>query len=452
MTTDVDRLREQLHRASEDVTPSPGLVRHVRTGARARLRRRRATGLLAVAAMTAAVVLGVPAAQTWLGPDLPVPAANEPTAPPATLPDPLAGYSYRTGAVSAAPPGRAVALYQHGFGVELMDLPQAVVVAADADVYRRLDLAEDRAGAETQGDPAPMLLSPDGTLVAVGDHSAVRSDVAVVDLRTGGVRRYPVDGARSVLPVAWSPDGQRLAYLGGPEPTDPHSGSRPTGAVTLLDLETGQGRTLPGEAAEGGVAFAPDGTEVAVQHVGGGSAVQVWDVAGGRERTVELPPGHRLGGADAWSPDGALLATSHGVDGVSFADASGRGGDVPPTLAPGDRGQGRVLGWASPEEVYVLGDDPGGDPSGPDRWWVTRVALDGSGTERLTSVPTSGGSYGVGRFQLASALLPDLRVRPAGDVDRGPWPPLLVSAAALLVLAAVGLLRYAWGRVRRPGA
>ena len=33
-----------------------------------------------------------------------------------TVPDRLADYSYLTGDVSDAPPGRAVALYQHGFG------------------------------------------------------------------------------------------------------------------------------------------------------------------------------------------------------------------------------------------------------------------------------------------------------------------------------------------------
>ncbi|MGZ5404068.1 MAG: hypothetical protein ACXWDL_05420, partial [Nocardioides sp.] len=76
-----------------------------------------------------------------------------------TLPDRLAGYSYLTGDVSEAPPGRVMALYQHGFGVEFMDFPQAVVLAADVDLYRRLDAAEDRSGPESQGDPGPMLLS-----------------------------------------------------------------------------------------------------------------------------------------------------------------------------------------------------------------------------------------------------------------------------------------------------
>src|SRR5688572_30027625 len=86
---------------------------------------------------------------------------GEPDAP-ASLPDRIAGYSYLTADVSSDPPGRAIAVYQHGFGVEFFDFPQALVLGADRDVYRRVDLAERRGGSARQGgDPAPMLLSPD---------------------------------------------------------------------------------------------------------------------------------------------------------------------------------------------------------------------------------------------------------------------------------------------------
>lgn len=43
--------------------------------------------------------------------------------PDVALPDELAGYSYFTGDVSTAPPGRVLATYQHGFGVEFLDFP-----------------------------------------------------------------------------------------------------------------------------------------------------------------------------------------------------------------------------------------------------------------------------------------------------------------------------------------
>ena len=70
------------------------------------------------------------------------------------------------------------------------------------------------------------------------------------------------------------------------------------------------------------------------------------------------------------------------------------------------------------------------------------VPLDGGDPRRLSAVPTSGGAYGVGQFQLASGLLPDLQVREAGDADRGRWPLWLRLAAALGAGAGVaGLVR-----------
>ena len=141
----------------------------------------------------------------------------------------MAGYSHLTGSVSSSPPGPAVALWQHGYGVEFLDFPQAVVLGAGGDTYRRVDVAEERAGSETQGDPAPMLLSPDGTRVAVGDHDVERPDVVVVDLTTGETTTHALPAGRSVVPVAWSSDGETLASLVSDEATNPYSGGRITG-------------------------------------------------------------------------------------------------------------------------------------------------------------------------------------------------------------------------------
>ena len=167
------------------------------------------------------------------------------------LPDRLAGYSYLTGQVSEAPPGRALALYQHGFGVEFLDFPQAVVLAADDDVYRRLDAAEDLAGRETQGDPGPMLLSPDGRWVALGDHTASAARLDLLDLTTGAVDRHAVPEARSVLPVAWSADGRQVAYLAGDRPTVPpaYAPRSRLGDLFVLDLASGAHRVVPEDEA-----------------------------------------------------------------------------------------------------------------------------------------------------------------------------------------------------------
>ncbi|MGF9755286.1 WD40 repeat domain-containing protein [Microvirga sp. 0TCS3.31] len=357
-----------------------------------------------------------------------------------SVPQEMAGYSYLTGSVSSSPPGPVVALWQHGYGVELLDLPQAVVLGAGGDSYRRVDVAEERAGSETQGDPAPMLLSPDGTRVAVGDHGIERPDVVVVDLTTGATTRHALPAGRSVVPLAWSADGDQLASLVSDEATSPYSGGRITGDVALLDLPDDDAEVLRLERSATAAAFSPDGSELAVEQSGG---VTVVDLQDGGSRSLEVDG--VLAGPAAWSPDGRLLAVTSvepsiapaGLDapgtptGLSFVDPSGQGRDVPdPVLLP-LAGPGRVLGWAGPGEVLaVLAVD------GTDAQVLSGVPLDGTRPRALMRMSDLG-SYGVGRFQLASSVAETLEVVTPADVDRGPWPlPVRGLTALVLGLAA----------------
>lgn len=379
------------------------------------------------------------------------------------IPEELAGYSHFTGSVSDSPPGAAVALYQHGFGVEFLDFPQAVALGAGGDVYRRVDAAEDRAGAETQGDPAPMLLSPDGTTVAVGDHDIDQPDVVIVDLVTGATTHHDLPTGRSVVPIAWSSDGRRLAHLLSPAPTNPHSGERIVGDIGVLDLDDGD-TTLLQDGQVSAAAFSPDGTELALQQDGDDGELSVVDLASGSRRAIEAEG--VLAGPTAWSPDGRLLAlttlrpagappgvSAAGVPtGLSFVDPTGQGGDAPAPLELSLSPQGHVLGWSGPDEVLTLLPVPGTDTCcGPDAYNLSTVPLGGGQPRTLMHIPGLQ-SYGVARFQLAAATVDDLRVVTPADVDRGRWPlPLRGSLAVLVGLLAWGVTRTALRRTRtRP--
>ena len=381
-----------------------------------------------------ALVLGTSAAALVLVPLAFGAQAHRGTAAVA-LPDRLAGYSYLTADVADAPPGRAVAIFQRGFGVELFDTPQAVVLAADDDVYRRLGAAESRSGTTDQGDPGPMLLSPDGLQVALGDRDSRSADLAVLDLGSGDVTTHELPDARSVIPVAWAPDGSRVAYLSDDTPTNPYSGGPIVGALVVLDLASGEATAVPGGEDVSAAAFSPDGAELAVQRTRGSGGLAVVDLASGAVRRVDATGS--LAGPDAWSPDGRLLALV-GAPGLSFVDPGGTG--TPLTLAgPAPDG---VLGWTGSREVAVL-ESPDSDNA-----TITAYALDG-GSRPLTAISNLG-SYGIGRIQLASGLIADLQARPAGTPDHGPWPPAFRIGVALVLGLAIALVVVLVDRRRRP--
>ena len=388
------------------------------------------------------------------GPDLDRPRVGD-----FSVPRQMAGYSYLTGSVSSSPPGPAVALFQHGFGVEFMDFPQAVVLGAGGDTYRRVDVAEERAGAETQGDPAPMVLSPDGRYVGVGDHDTRDPGVAVVDLVTGKVAIHPLPQGRSVVPVAWSADGRSMGLLLSADATNPYSGGLIEGDVGILDLTTDQTEVLDGGEANA-VAFSPDGSALAVQRSAeNGRELVIAD--GNGERVVEADG--LLAGPSAWSPDGRLLAITTvdpslapapagdpGVPrGLSFVDATGAGGEVPAPLDLPVSGPGRVLGWNGTDEVLMLLDGGDGDTCcGSDDYTLSAVPLDGSSPSTLMTM-SGMQSYGVGRFQLAAATADRLQVVTPGAVDRGPWPIAQRIVLALLAGLAVWLVAAVVARVVR---
>ncbi|MGO9469864.1 MAG: protein kinase domain-containing protein [Isosphaeraceae bacterium] len=148
------------------------------------------------------------------------------------------------------------------------------------------------------GDPDPIPLaarfSPDSRSIAV----ALRGELAVYDLTTGRPsRRWP--GSYSGL--AFRPDGTQIAVI--------DDQSKPP-SCRILDAESGrQVRAFPLRVLVGDVAWNPDGTMLATTTRISESKIDLWDVATGTRRATLLGLGN-LGLRTSFHPAGTLLASN----------------------------------------------------------------------------------------------------------------------------------------------
>lgn len=355
-------------------------------------------------------------------------------APARALPDTLAGYSPLAATVDQSPPGPAVAIYRQGSGAELFDAPQAVVAGASG-AYRRLDLAERRGGMHVGGseqtrfearqvNPAPTTLSPDGTRVAVGgplggstdstagpvgrgtvvSDDAVGSglDVAVQDLTTGEVVRHVLGDGRDALPVAWSPDGRRLAV------------QDEAGALRVVDL------------ADGSVA------------------------------DLGRPDLHLTSGG-ARSPDGALLlgmrrSRGGGTGCIAFISLTVA---PAPDCLPGSRyALSSVLGWTGERSIAITAERGAAD-GGIEAVDVLGVDVRDGSARQTSSIPSWGGDVTAYAVDVAGGILlaRDTAAAPATDRDR--WPVALRVLTVVLAAAPAALFAHvgaAAGRSLRRAA
>jgi hypothetical protein len=383
---------------------------------------------------------------------------------PATLPEVIGGYSPLTGSVSDSPPGRAIAVFRYEFE-PIYAINQVIVLAADADRYRYLEQAE--IGTFLAAERAPVLLSGDGLLVAIGSGSRPVSEVPVVDLRTGDVRRYPVDADSTVTLLAWSADGRWLAYATRPFRPMTQGWSESTrargGRLTLLDVTTGERHPIDALDSVAYAAFSPDGTDLAIQAGGPdgaehrstppGTDLVVITVPGGEVvATVRVPAEFHLASQAAWSPDGSRLALTSessadsawpGSPALRLRTLERDGADW--RVGRDEVPSGDFLGWRSAGRfVMATGDE------------VVSVDLgDGSRTPLARLDPATDHDVLVVDLQLAYGLLPDVQERLHGDIDHGPWPSWLRVAALAVAFAVLGCLTLALvvvARVRRRRA
>jgi WD40 repeat protein/tRNA A-37 threonylcarbamoyl transferase component Bud32 len=139
--------------------------------------------------------------------------------------------------------------------------------------------------------------SPDGQHLAF---ASADQTVKVWDARTGLVLLNLKSGAGAMVSVAYSPDGTRLAGVGGSFTSNGQH------AVTVWDAHSGQVLlNIEGKGDGCGVAFSPDGTRLAT---GNDKVVSVLDVRTGQELLSLRGDGGQVRGV-AFSPDNTRLAS-----------------------------------------------------------------------------------------------------------------------------------------------
>ncbi|MEV6814025.1 hypothetical protein [Micromonospora sp. NPDC051296] len=327
------RLREVLHDVAADTPAYPVYEQALAT---ARRHRRRTT----IAAGTALVLVALVAVA--LPPLAGTPAVDPAAGAEAALPDridvPPFGSLHATdrprlGPASVIFTGQAPGLMWGEDGRII------AVVGADSDRYRIIKGGIGTlAGEDT-------LLSPDGHRVAFGS-----SEVQIVDLTTTGSRTVTseVSDTLGTGPAAWSPDGRALVVRDTVRANPQGSAYRTVLSLVWLDGDRRTRLADEYEASISPVAFAPDGARLAFQI---DRTVAVTDLDGRRLSSFTLPPDTELAGKGAWSTDGQALTVAQ-RDGDSWSlrrvdPATGR--DLGAMDMPAVTGVTaiRLLGWAA---------------------------------------------------------------------------------------------------------
>src|SRR5690606_7453294 len=150
--------------------------------------------------------------------------------------------------------------------------------------------------------------SPDGSKLAV---SAIGAAV-ILDMDSGGDTLYRVDGPQAVV-VAWSPDGQYIAF------GDWTSSIHVKAHVRVVDAATGSVvSAVPYDFSIKSLAWNSESTEVVVVD----NADQISTLGPGSSYTHARNTAHTdIGDAAVWRSDGQMIAAADTRYGASLWDA-----------------------------------------------------------------------------------------------------------------------------------
>jgi dipeptidyl aminopeptidase/acylaminoacyl peptidase len=231
--------------------------------------------------------------------------------------------------------------------VERGDTTRLAVVAVGDPWPRRLavghgELAE-------HGDEWAAAVSPDGSEVAyvfTPRADLNRSEVRIADVATGAVRAVTGTARMQDRAPAWSPAGDRIAYV-----------SERSGHWALHVVApdgTGERQLTAGAADYGEPAWNPDGDRIAVtRNVRNRTGLATVDAASGT--VSEIAPGGRWG-APQWLADGAIVGTYEDHATAPELRIARPGGGVEPLWAPAPLAV-RAAPHVAPEDITFRSRD-----------------------------------------------------------------------------------------------
>jgi Tol biopolymer transport system component len=191
--------------------------------------------------------------------------------------------------------------------------------------------------------------APDGRSIAFGGltdlgDGAYRSSIFVVDVASGDVRRVSARPGPEVVAIAWSPDSRRLAFTAlpvGAAPSTLFAAASVTDIVVIRADGTEERDVAEAPDIQGDLAWSPDGERIAFLASGAsGFRIRILTL-GGATRGSEAVTGPEAEKA-IWSPDGSMILFDTSGGTIFAVDSGFRG---PPVKLAGALDSNSCLSW-----------------------------------------------------------------------------------------------------------